>query len=90
MTDTAIGAATRPAALRTDGSIIVAEHGAKVAGLAVDSVRDVRVLADDRMADDAASSAPAVDETVIRGLGQLGDEVVIVLDVQTILRQVLA
>jgi purine-binding chemotaxis protein CheW len=82
---------TRPAALRTDGSIIVAECGAKVAGLAVDSVRDVQVLADDRMADDAASSvAPTEDGAVVRGLGQLGDEVVIVLDVQTILRQVLA
>jgi purine-binding chemotaxis protein CheW len=82
---------TRPAALRTDGSIIVAEHGAKVAGLAVDSVRDVQVLADDRMADDAAASAAATEDgTVVRGLGQLGDEVVIVLDVQTILRQVLA
>jgi purine-binding chemotaxis protein CheW len=85
--------AARPAALRTDGSIIVAEHGAKVAGLAVDSVRDVQVLSDDRMADDAAApTAPASAEegAVVRGLGQLGDEVVIVLDVQTILRQVLA
>jgi purine-binding chemotaxis protein CheW len=85
---------TRPAALRTDGSIIVAEHGAKVAGLAVDSVRDVQVMADDRMADDAAApaatAASAEDGAVVRGLGQLGDEVVIVLDVQTILRQVLA
>ena len=81
---------TRPASLRSDGSIIVAEHGTKVAGLAVDSVRDVQVLADDRMADDAASSARTEEGAVVCGLGQLGDEVVIVLDVQTILRQVLA
>ena len=88
----ASGGELRPAALRNDGSIIVAEYGAKVAGLAVDSVRDVQVLADDRMADDAAAPAVAAHEegAVVRGLGQLGDEVVIVLDVQTILRQVLA
>jgi purine-binding chemotaxis protein CheW len=88
----ASGGALRPAALRTDGSIIVAEHGAKLAGLAVDSVRDVQVLSDDRMADDAAAPVAASPEegAVVRGLGQLGDEVVIVLDVQTILRQVLA
>ena len=86
------GGATRPASLRADGSIIVAEHGAKLAGLAVDSVRDVQVLADDRMADDAAAPVAGAmeDGGVVRGLGQLGDEVVIVLDVQTILRQVLA
>lgn len=85
------GGATRPASLRTDGSIIVAEHGVKFAGLAVDSVRDVQVLADERLADDAsAPSAEGGEGAVVRGLGQLGDEVVIVLDVQTILRQVLA
>ena len=89
--ESASGAELRSAALRTDGSIIVAEHGAKVAGLAVDSVRDVQVLSDDRMAEDAAAPAASVEEgAVVRGLGQLGDEVVIVLDVQTILRQVLA
>ena len=84
----------RPAALRTDGSIIVAEYGTKVVGLAVDSVRDVQVLADDKLADDAAAPAaaggPTEEGAVVRGLGQLGDEVVIVLEVQTILRQVLA
>ena len=88
------GGEVRAASLRTDGSIIVAEYGAKVAGLAVDSVRDVQVLSDDRMAEDAAAPAAAggaaEEGAVVRGLGQLGDEVVIVLDVQTILRQVLA
>ena len=80
----------RAAAARTEGSIIVAEYGAKVVGLAVDGVRDVQGLADDRTTDDAADAAAAVDGAVVRGLGRLGDEMVIVLDVQTILRQVLA
>ena len=86
------GAGDRVAtAARHDGSIIIVEHGPKVVGLAVDGVRDVQVLADD---DDAgtgdADAAAAVDGAVVRGLGRLGDEMVIVLDVQTILRQVLA
>lgn len=87
-------AGPRSAALRTDGSIIVAEYGTRVVGLAVDSVRDVQVMTDDGLADDAAaptaSGLSSEEGAVVRGLGQLGDEVVIVLDVQTILRQVLA
>ena len=80
-------------ARRDGGSIIVAEYGTKVVGLAVDGVRDVQALADEALdtsaATGGASAAPA-HGAVVRGLGQLGDEVVIVLDVQTILRQVLA
>ncbi|MFL5578587.1 MAG: chemotaxis protein CheW [Gemmatimonadaceae bacterium] len=79
----------------TEGSIILAEIGTKVVGLAVDGVRDVQTVDGSAVeafggAGAAAADGPAVAAGVVAGLGQLGGEMVIVLDVQTILRQVLA
>jgi len=83
----------RAADARDGGSIIVAEHGTKVVGMAVDGVHDVQVMADDAL-EAAEGGAESVGDAahggVVSGLGQLGGDVVIVLDVQTILRQVLA
>lgn len=78
---------------RDGGSIIMAEHGTKVVGMAVDGVHDVQVIADDAL--EAPEGAESTGDAahgggVVSGLGQLGGDVVIVLDVQTILRQVLA
>lgn len=75
---------------RVEGSIILAEYGSKVVGLAVDAVRDVQTVAASDIESVDSAGAPEGAAGVVAGLGQLGGEVVIVLDVQTILRQVLA
>ena len=82
----------RTAEERDSGSIIVAEHGTKVVGMAVDGVHDVQVMSGDALEapETGESGAEGAHGGVVSGLGQLGDDVVIVLDVQTILRQVLA
>jgi purine-binding chemotaxis protein CheW len=70
-----------------DGSTIVVQSEGRVLGLSVDEVRDVQVL-------DVADTTEAPYETasggLIRRLGRLGDEVVIVLDVDDLVRQTLA
>ena len=88
------GAAAAPwGSARTDGSIILAELGTKVVGLAVDGVRDVQTLAEgdvEEVSDGGAAAALGGANSVVCGLARLGDEVVTVLDVRTILKQVLA
>jgi purine-binding chemotaxis protein CheW len=92
---TAPDAATPAASGGVGGSIILAEYGSKVVGLAVDGVREVQKVAPsavdsfDAVGDAAAAGVPA-EAGFVGGIAQLGGEVVIVLDVQTILRQVLA
>ena len=71
---------------RADGSIILVEQGARVVGLAVDEVLDVQRLAADRLEeqpDDAAGAG------AVRALGRLGEGVVIVIDVEALIKQVL-
>jgi len=65
-----------------EGSVVLADHGSKHVGLAVDEVRDVQLLAPDRF-------EPATGGGVVRGLGHLDDGVVIVLDVPAVVRQVM-
>jgi len=80
-------------AARSDGSIVLAELGTKVVGLAVDGVRDVQTVAAgevEEVGDGGAAAALGGENSVVCGLARLGDEVVTVLDVRTILRQVLA
>jgi len=72
---------------KDDGSIILAELGTKLVGIAVDDVMDVRPLGEDEIesarADDARGG-------VVRGMGRLNDErVVILLDVIALARQAL-
>ena len=76
---------------RADGSIVLVEHGGRVAGLAVDEVMDVQPIAADRL--DGASAAGEIagrNAGIVRGLGHLGDgRVVILLDIHSLVRQVL-
>ncbi len=65
-----------------DGSIIIVEVGDRRLGLAVGEVMDVAPVAVERSADERA-------DDVVRGLGHLGDTVVIVLDVGALVKQVL-
>jgi purine-binding chemotaxis protein CheW len=71
---------------RQDGSVILVEHGGKVIGLAVDEVMDVQALGADAI---QAASADSARGGSVRGLGHLGDQVVILLDIDTIIRHVL-
>ncbi len=68
----------------TDGSVILVEHGLRVVGLAVEEVMDVRLLA----VEDAAGAAESVNG-IVKGLGHVDEQVVIVLDVQMLIKQIL-
>ena len=68
-----------------DGSIILVDHGSRVAGLAVDEVLDVQAVP----AEEDAVGALADRNGAVRGMGRLGDTVVILLDVTSLVRQAL-
>lgn len=78
-----------PAAV--DGSIVVVDLGARVAGLAVDEVRDVVRLRDDAVDEcEADAGGPGALPGAVRGLAQFADgQSAVLLDVQAIVRQVL-
>jgi purine-binding chemotaxis protein CheW len=68
-----------------DGSTILVELDGKQVGLAVDEVRDVQIVEPDRF---EAATESMSRGGVVRGLGHLGDGVVIVLDVPALVREV--
>ena len=70
-----------------EGSVVLADHGTKHVGLAVDEVRDVQLLAPDRF---EPATGDIARGGIVRGLGHLDDGVVIVLDVPAVVRQVMA
>jgi purine-binding chemotaxis protein CheW len=67
------------------GSIILAEHGARVVGVAVDEVLDVQAIAEEPL--DGANGD--THGGLVRGLGHLGDDVVVLIDIHTLVTQVL-
>jgi purine-binding chemotaxis protein CheW len=73
---------------RTLGSVILVEHGAKIVGLGVDELRDVQTVTDAQV---EAGGGAAVEGAsgLVAGLAHMNDGVVVMLDVQTIVRQVL-
>jgi purine-binding chemotaxis protein CheW len=74
----------RPAA--ADGSIVLVDHGSKVAGVAVDEVLDVQIVA----LEELAGAIGGDRNGAVRGMGRLGDTVVILLDITSLVTQVLA
>jgi purine-binding chemotaxis protein CheW len=74
-------------ARNVDGSTIVVQSGERMLGLSVDDVRDVQPLDVEETADEPLETTSG---RLIRRLGRLGDAVVIVLDVDDIVRQTLA
>lgn len=66
------------------GSIIVVEQGTRAAGLAVDEVLDVQAIVPEPM-DDMAGARGGV----VRGVGRMDDTVVFLIDVPTLVGQVL-
>jgi purine-binding chemotaxis protein CheW len=77
--------ASRPAMRDIGGSIILAEHGTRVVGVAVDEVMDVQAIAEEPA--DAGSGDGGGG--LVRGLGHLGDDVVVLIDIHTLVTQVL-
>lgn len=77
----------RAAATRGDGSVVLCEIGAKVVGIAVDEVMDVRPLAADGI---EAASADDARGGIVRGMARLdGERVVVLLDLVALARQAL-
>ena len=68
-----------------DGSIILATHGTRVVGVAVDEVMDVQTIAEEPV----ESATGETRDGVVRGLGHLGDDVVVLIDIHTLVTQVL-
>lgn len=71
---------------RERGSVILVESGQKVVGLAVDAMRDVH------QASDAQFEAPLAsmpEGSAVRGVGQVSGLVVVLLDVEAIVRSAL-
>ena len=77
--------ATHPPMRDLGGSIILAEHGTRVVGVAVDEVMDVQAIAEEPV----ESATGETRDGVVRGLGHLGDDVVVLIDIHTLVTQVL-
>ena len=69
-----------------DGSTVVLQAGDRALGILVDDVHDVEWLAVTSAADATIADAAGI----VSGLGRLGDEVVLVIDVPELVRQTLA
>ena len=74
-----------PAMRDAGGSIILVEHGTRVVGVAVDEVMDVQPIAEEPV--DAVHGDTRGG--LVRGLGHLEDDVVVLIDIQTLVTQVL-
>ena len=69
------------------GSVVIAEHGSRQVGIAVDEVRDVQILPMERF---ERATGDVARGGIVSGLGHLDNGVVIVLDVGAVVRQVMA
>jgi purine-binding chemotaxis protein CheW len=68
-----------------DGSTVVVQHDERSLGLLVDDVQDVQSVE----VVPAERDALARSDGVLKGLGRLGDEVVLVVDIPELVRQTL-
>jgi len=69
-----------------EGSIILAEHGSRNVGVAVDEVMDVQAITEDPVETGAGGDRRG---GLVRGLGHLEDDVVALIDIHTLVTQVL-
>ena len=67
------------------GSIILATHGTRVVGIAVDEVMDVQMINEEAIAAGEGEAARGL----VRGLGHLDDGVVVLVDIHALVSQVL-
>lgn len=70
-----------------DGSIIVAVYGTRCVGVAVDEVMDVQAIVEEPIA--PGNGTADGGRGLVRGLGHLDDGVVVLLDIHTLVMQVL-
>ena len=68
-----------------EGSIILATHGTRVVGVAVDEVMDVQAITEESI----ATSADDAPRGLVRGLGHLNDGGVVLVDIHVLVMQVL-
>jgi purine-binding chemotaxis protein CheW len=76
--------AERPPLRDAGGSIILVDHGARVVGVAVDEVMDVQPIEREPIEEGSASR-----EGLVRGLGHHEGGVVVLIDIHTLVTQVL-
>ena len=76
---------SRPPLRDVGGSIILAEHGTRVVGVAVDEVMDVQAIAEEPVDAGLGDTRGGL----VRGLGHLEDDVVVLIDIHTLVTQVL-
>jgi len=69
-----------------EGSIILVQHGTRNVGIAVDEVMDVQAVDEDPIETGADGGGR---NGLVRGLGHIGDDVVALVDIQTLVTQVL-
>ena len=67
-----------------DGSIILATHGTRAVGVAVDEVMDVQSISEEHV-----EAHGGARDALIRGLGHLESDVVVLVDIHTLVTQVL-
>ncbi len=69
-----------------EGSIILAQHGSRNVGVAVDEVMDVQAVEESTVETGAGGEGRGA---LVRGLGHLGDDVVALIDIHLLVTQVL-
>jgi purine-binding chemotaxis protein CheW len=69
-----------------EGSIILAQHGTRTVGVAVDEVMDVQA-----MEEEPVDTGAGVESRggLVRGLGHLGDDIVALIEIHLLITQVL-
>jgi purine-binding chemotaxis protein CheW len=67
-----------------EGSIILATHGTRLVGVAVDEVMDVQGISEEHV-----EAHGGARDALIRGLGHLESDVVVLLDIHTLVTPVL-
>lgn len=72
-------------AAAAEGSIVLIEHGSRIAGVAVDEVLDIQTVA----LEDVSGTVGGDRNGAVRGMGRLRDTVVILLDITCLVRQAL-
>ena len=75
---------SRPQVRDVGSSIILAEHGTRVVGVAVDDVMDVQSISEEHV-----EAHGGARDALIRGLGHLENDVVVLVDIHTLVTQVL-
>ena len=69
----------------SEGSIILATHGTRVVGVAVDEVMDVQTITEEPI----GTSTGDMPRGLVRGLGHLDDGVVVLVNIHALVTQVL-